>query len=133
MHQMVSRYIKKSSVIAVVLAGIVAVYNPASASPCCEEWKKYFPELSGADFDLLNQAAHVKLDEAPVGALKSWANGDTGNSGTVQFILRYTSENTECRKLWHTMTSQPYEGEVWEVNSCKVRETWVLNQPPKRL
>lgn len=127
---MVGKLIKSISIIAALLMGATGF---AHATSCCNSWKEYFPLLSGSDLGLFDHAAHGKMDAKPVGALNTWENKDTGNSGTVQFILRYKSENNECRKLWHIFTLPQKQKQLWEVNSCRIGQSWTVVQPPKRL
>lgn len=130
---MIEKCIKSISVIVVISALFMSVTGPAHATSCCSSWKEYFPLLGKSDFGLFNQAAHGNMEAKPVGTLNTWENRDSGNSGTVQFILRYQSENNECRKLWHILKFQQRPKQLWEVNVCKIGHSWILNQPPKRL
>lgn len=124
---------KNISIIALIAAIFMGTSYSAHASSCCNSWEEYFPLLSGGDLDMLHMAAHDNMDAKPVGALNTWENKVSGNSGTVQFILRYRSENNECRKLWHILKFQEQSKQLWEINVCKVGHSWVLNQQPKRL
>lgn len=117
----------------VIVAPVLGFSGLSHASTCCGSLNKYFQSLSAEDLGLVDQAAQKTLDATSVGAIHAWENNQNGNSGTVQFILRYRSENTECRKLWYVLDVPQSPEEIWEVNSCKVGQKWTLNQSPKLL
>lgn len=124
-----TRTLMTSAIVALVLGFSALSY----ASTCCGSLNQYFQSLSTADLGLVEQAAQKILDAPSVGTIHAWENDENGNSGTVQFILRYRSENAECRKLWYVFDVPQSPEEIWEVNSCKVGQKWTLNQSPKLL
>lgn len=130
---MTLRYATRMLMVSSIVASILGFLGPTYASTCCGSLNQYFQSLSSEDLRLLDQAAQKTLDATSVGAIHAWKNDKNGHSGTVQFILRYPSENTECRKLWYIFEVPQSPEEIWEVNSCKVGQKWTLNQSPKRL
>ncbi len=89
--------------------------------------------LSPSDFPRLALAADGVMQSKSVGKLNAWNNPETGHAGTVQFILRYTSQGNECRKLWYINNTSADVRRVWEVNVCKFQSMWRLAQKPKKL
>lgn len=130
---MLLKHTTRMLIISAIIAQVLGFSGQAYASSCCDDLNKYFQTLSTADLSLVDQAAQKTLAAKSVGAIHTWNNTETGHSGTVQFILRYRSEKTECRKLWYILDVPQNPEEVWEVNSCKVGHMWMLNQPPKSL
>lgn len=124
---------KRILFIPLFIAFFASVPAAANATPCCNGWDALFPPLSESDFDKFSEAARNNLDRDSVGVLNSWENPQSGNSGTVQFILRYRSEGNECRKIWHVLMLSAEAEQVWEVNACKTHDGWQLAQPPKHL
>ena len=107
--------------------------GPVSAASCCVGLRMHFAPLGNADFDRLNAAATTVVNSRSVGKLAVWSNPVSGDSGTVQFILRYASQRRECRKLWFINKILEKPEEHWEINACLVEGTWALSQPPKSL
>lgn len=124
---------KKIFMIPLFAAFIASFTGAVNATPCCNGWDALFPPLGESDFDKFNEAARRNLDHDSVGVLNSWENPQSGNSGTVQFILRYRSEGNECRKIWHVLMLSAEAEQVWEVNACKNKDGWYLAQSPRHL
>lgn len=99
----------------------------------CTESDALRTSLDASDDDAFCDATRRNLDSNVVGTLNAWKNPKTGNAGTVQFILRYRSEGSECRKIWHTLRQSAGKTQVWEVNACKTDDAWALSQTPKPL
>lgn len=130
---MTLKHATRTLMMSAIFAPVLGFSGLSHASTCCGPLNQYFQSLSAGDLGLVDQAAKKTLDAPSVGAIHAWQNDENGHSGTVQFNLRYRSENTECRKLWYVLDVPQNLEEIWEVNSCKVGQNWTLNQSPKLL
>jgi surface antigen len=79
-------------------------------------------ELTTEDWQML-EAAAAKLylpDEAQVGAVESWSNVESGNSGSIQLLQTGAYQGMPCRKLQHQIevrnVADPYR---FIVDRCK--------------
>lgn len=107
--------------------------NSSDAATCCNGLETHLTSLEASDFDKLKHASQEIMDSSSVGVLSVWANPSTGNSGSIQFILRYLSKGDECRLLWFINQTDRNGRQMWEVYACQVQGMWELSQQPKKL
>jgi hypothetical protein len=64
-------------------------------------WLKDAPagRFTQKDWSLLQTAIRESLDPSSDGTPKSWRNDETGHSGKVTTLKKYTSEGKDCRQL----------------------------------
>jgi surface antigen len=76
--------------IVVALVGLASV--PAQAQVLGWTWESNI-ELNQDDVNLIHQTVNQSIHGHPTGAIASWSNPSSGNSGSMKLLKRYRYRN----------------------------------------
>jgi hypothetical protein len=80
-----------------------------------------------ADFDLL-WATVDEVSHGKVGAAKTWANGATGNGGTIKLLKVFTStDGRDCRHLRIDNHAKSLKGSTKQIVCATPEGKWMLD------
>jgi len=60
-------------------------------------------ELSAGDLELLTTTADRLYEAGRLGAVETWSNPESGNSGTVEILEVFEREGLPCRRVEHVV------------------------------
>jgi len=109
-----------------VLAGFVAL--SAQAQLLGPTWESNI-SLKQEDIDIIHQTVNQNVHGKATGTTASWSGADTGNSGTIKLLKKFTVRSMQCEEVGYTiMTStRAVPAEHYVLRSCLQSDgTWKI-------
>jgi surface antigen len=85
--------------------------------------------LKQDDIDLIHQTVDQKIHGKPIGTTASWRNPNTGNSGTIKLLKKFTVRGLRCEEVAYTLmtTTSAVPPEHYVLDSCLQPDgTWKI-------
>jgi len=85
--------------------------------------------LTQQDLDMIHGAVTNQVHGKPVGAIASWSNPASGNSGSVKLVKKLRLKNQQCEDIEYTVHSggSPAYSEHYHFTSCLQPDgTWKI-------
>jgi hypothetical protein len=112
-------------VIVLILAGLTSM--PAQAQILGWTWESNIP-LTHEDFEIIRQTVDQQVHGKPIRTTASWSNPNSGTSGTMKLLKKYTYKNMRCETIQYSFrtTKIGVSPERYVLDSCLTPEGWKI-------
>jgi surface antigen len=77
-------------------------------------------ELTRQDLAIIRHTVNADVHGKPVGTTATWSNPESGNSGKISLVNKFTRNGQQCETLDYrlTTTRRPVGPEHYRLSSC---------------
>jgi surface antigen len=77
-------------------------------------------ELTRQDLSIIRQTVYTEVHGRPVGTTAKWSNPQSGNSGKIALVRKFTRNGQQCETLDYRLTTQrrATRPEHYRLSSC---------------
>lgn len=86
--------------------------------------------LKQDDIEMIHHTVDQQIHGKAAGTTASWSNSNTGNSGTIKLLKKFTSGNRRCEQVEYMLktTTRAVSPEHYVFNSCLQPDgTWKIS------
>jgi surface antigen len=103
----------------IVLSALLAASLPAQAQYLGPGIRTNIT-LTNQDLAIMRQTVNEQVHGRPVGTTAKWSNPESGNSGKIALVRKFTRNGQQCETLDYrlTTTRRPVGPEHYRLSSC---------------